>query len=185
MPSSRGHLLGDLAIARAIGFATCRGSAGPSESSFGPDQRIRALQVDVIGDQHQAAALELEVDAAGGVGEHHASARRASPARARRRSPAPACSLRRGARGRPSRPRRASPSLPMTSLPAWPTAVDSRPAGNLGVGNLDALGQLVGERAQPAAQHHADARAAASVCAFDDTVCASSITAAFPRCRPT
>ena len=30
-------------------------SAARAESSFGPGQRIRALQIDVIGDQHQRA----------------------------------------------------------------------------------------------------------------------------------
>ena len=34
------------------------------------------------------------------------------------------------------------------------------PAGNLGVGDCDRVGQFVGERAQSAAQHHGDARLA-------------------------
>ena len=91
------------------------GKRGPSESSFGPTSGFDALQVDVIGDQHQAAALQRQVDAAGGVGEHHGAHARAMPARARRRSPAPACSLRRDARARPS-PRR--PDRPACRRPA-------------------------------------------------------------------
>ena len=52
------HLLG--AISRycaRIGFGHV-GEARPERIVVGPDQRIRPLQIDVVGDQHQAAALE-------------------------------------------------------------------------------------------------------------------------------
>ena len=115
---------------------TCRESAARSESSFGPTSGIRALQVDVVGDQHQPAALERQVDAAGGVGEHHgahAQAPQHAHAENHLRRRIAFVEMRAAGHHRHVRARRACRRL---SLPAWPTAVDRGPAGNLGVGDL-------------------------------------------------
>ena len=43
---------------------------GPRRSSLGPADGITAGEVDVVGEQDQLALLEIQPDAAGGVGDH-------------------------------------------------------------------------------------------------------------------
>ena len=60
------------------------GKRGPTSSSFGPDERVEALQVDVVGQRHEAAGPGLGAQRAGGVGEHE-DLRAEQPERADRR----------------------------------------------------------------------------------------------------
>ena len=60
MPSSVATCLRDLAVAAAVGLRHV-GKARPERIVVRARQRIRSLQVDVVGDQHQAAALELRL----------------------------------------------------------------------------------------------------------------------------
>ena len=46
------------------------GNRGPNRSSFGPRKRIDTHQVEMIADHHQRALRQLNVDPAGGIGQH-------------------------------------------------------------------------------------------------------------------
>ena len=68
MPSLRGFLACDLAIFLGVGVRHV-GEADAEAVVIGADQRIRALQVDVVADQHERALRVTEIDASGGIGE--------------------------------------------------------------------------------------------------------------------
>ena len=65
-------LLGDLAQLGVVDGAHVR-EARPQLVEVGPHQRVAAHVVDVVRDDHQLAGLVVDVDAAGGVGQHQAA----------------------------------------------------------------------------------------------------------------
>ena len=106
------------------------GNRGPNRSSFGPNERVAAHQVDVIVDHHQRARLELQVDAAGRVGQHQRSdAQQAASTRVANvavRQRVPFVEVR---AARLSAATRWPASVPTTSVPAWPTTADAGQCG--------------------------------------------------------
>ena len=133
------------------------GKRGPSESSLRPISGLRSLQVDVIGNQHQRALPIRKIDAAGGIGEHHAV--RAQPVQyadavgdLRRRvalvkmsAPGHHCDIQ-------------LPQFAKHQLSGMPGGGRYRPAGNLGIRNRNRIGEFVGEGSQSAAEHHREMR---------------------------
>ena len=181
MHSSAGHVPGDLPELARVGVRHV-GEARAEGVVVGTHQRIGPLQVDVVGDQHQPAALERQVDAAGGVGEHHGAHAQGCSTRTGR-SPAPANSLRRGARVRPAQPPPGRPACRQSACPRGPRPWSraSRESRRRGY-----------RRARKARRRRLPARCparlrwpAAAPCAPAMCRSAASITAAFPRCRPT
>ena len=134
------------------------GKRAPKRSSFGPDQRVAAHQVDVIGDQHQRALGEAGVDAAGGVGQdQHLHAEQAEHARGERRD-APSRGPRRRGRG-PTAPARAGRSMRAgDQLAGVADDLRRRPVRDDRVRHDGRVAQRAGEGAEARAEHHGDVR---------------------------
>jgi hypothetical protein len=79
------------------------GKRGPSDSSFGADERGGSLQVQVIRDEHQLSRSEVRVDASGCVRHHERADAELGPAHERRTRPDRQARPRTGARDPPSR----------------------------------------------------------------------------------
>ena len=68
-PGPLGRVAGRGAQSRVVGIGERR-EARPEAIEVRAEQRIVTGEVDVIGDQHHVARLELRIEATGGVGEH-------------------------------------------------------------------------------------------------------------------
>jgi hypothetical protein len=134
-----------------------RREARPDRLVVGPDERVEALQVDVVGDGDEAPGAGLRAQRAGGVGEQQGLGSQ-PPERAHRRrhgrrvdalvdvrAPAQA-----GDRHAVEHTQRERAGVARDRAGAE--------AGQLGVGDRDRVGELVGQRAEARAEHEPEPR---------------------------
>ncbi len=150
----RGHPFGDVAIGLRVGIGHI-GKARAQRIVVRAHQRIRALQVDVIADQHQPAALQRQVDAARRVGEHHGP--RADGLQ-HAHSEGHLLHVVAFVQVRPPGHHRhvQLAQLADDQLPGVSHRGGVRPARNIRVRDVLAFSKFVSERAQSAAQHQAN-----------------------------
>ena len=133
------------------------GKRGPSSSALAPEQRRPAGEVEVVADDHQRARPVGRVHAARRVGQDHE--RRAEAAEQQHRLDDEPGSLPSYRWKRPWSAATGTPAIvPRSSRPTCPGAVAAGQPGSSPNGIGDRVRDLVGQAAQPRAEHEADAR---------------------------